>query len=44
MPLLIALGAGTTTENLGRAMINVAMKGFAKKILEGKDINEAARG
>lgn len=44
MPLLIALGAGTTTENLGRAMINVAMKGFGKKILEGKDINEAARG
>lgn len=44
MPLLIAMGAGTTTEKLGRAMINVAMKGYGKKILEGRDINEAARG
>jgi uncharacterized protein YbjT (DUF2867 family) len=34
----IAPGYATTTEQLGRAMIAVARKGFAKRILESQDI------
>jgi uncharacterized protein YbjT (DUF2867 family) len=33
----------TTTQQVGRAMINVARQGFAKKILENRDINQAAQ-
>lgn len=44
MPLFTALGWGTTTEKLGRAMINVAFKGYRKPILEMKDIAEASVG
>jgi uncharacterized protein YbjT (DUF2867 family) len=32
----------TTTENIGRAMINVTMRGYPKQILETPDINSAA--
>jgi hypothetical protein len=32
----------TTTERIGRAMLNVARAGFDKKILESDDINRAA--
>ncbi len=32
----------TTTEKIGCAMINVAMRGYQKKILETQDINSAA--
>jgi hypothetical protein len=32
----------TTTEKIGRAMINVSMRGYPKKILEARDINSAA--
>ena len=32
----------TTTEKMGRAMINVAMRGYPKKVLEAQDINSAA--
>ncbi|HEX8040881.1 MAG TPA: epimerase, partial [Chryseosolibacter sp.] len=35
-------GAVTDSVSLGKAMINVAARGFSKKILENKDINEAA--
>jgi uncharacterized protein YbjT (DUF2867 family) len=42
MPLFTAAGWATSTESLGRAMINVADKGWEKKILETKDINAAA--
>jgi len=31
----------TTTEHLGRAMLSVAQNGFAKRILEARDINQA---
>jgi uncharacterized protein YbjT (DUF2867 family) len=34
--------AVTTTERVGRAMINVARDGFAKPVLEAADINRAA--
>jgi uncharacterized protein YbjT (DUF2867 family) len=32
----------TTTERLGRAMIHVAQSGYPKRILESRDINQAA--
>jgi len=32
----------TTTEKIGRAMINVSMRGYPKQILEARDINRAA--
>ncbi len=32
----------TTTEKMGRAMINVTMRGYPKQILETQDINSAA--
>jgi hypothetical protein len=32
----------TTTESLGRAMIQVAQSGHAKRILETRDINRTA--
>ncbi len=32
----------TTTEKMGRAMINAAVSGYSKKILESSDINELA--
>ncbi len=32
----------TTTELLGRAMIRVAQKGYPKRVLESRDINQAA--
>jgi uncharacterized protein YbjT (DUF2867 family) len=34
----------TTTERVGRAMLNVAGKGYGKPILENDDINAASRG
>ena len=33
----------TTTERLGRAMLNIARAGFDKKVLESNDINRASR-
>lgn len=44
VPLIKALAPGliTTTERVGRAMINVAAHGSAKRILESADINAAA--
>jgi uncharacterized protein YbjT (DUF2867 family) len=39
---LLAPGYVTTTERVGRAMLNVARSGFAKAVLENRDINEAA--
>ena len=39
---LIAPGAMTTTEKVGRAMINVATRGYSKPILDPKDINALA--
>lgn len=44
LPLLKALFPHylTTTEKIGRAMINVAMRGYPKQILETQDINSAA--
>jgi uncharacterized protein YbjT (DUF2867 family) len=32
----------TTTEKIGRAMINITMRGFPKQILDAQDINSAA--
>jgi hypothetical protein len=32
----------TTTERVGRAMLNVARKGFAKAVLENADIDGAS--
>jgi uncharacterized protein YbjT (DUF2867 family) len=32
----------TTTEKIGRAMINVSMRGYPKQILEARDINSVA--
>jgi len=32
----------TTTENVGRALINVALQGYPRRILETEDINTAA--
>ncbi len=44
LPLLKALFPHylTTTEKIGRAMINVAMRGYPKQILETRDINSVA--
>jgi uncharacterized protein YbjT (DUF2867 family) len=44
IPLLNAIVPNylTTTENIGRAMINVMMRGYPKQILETRDINSAA--
>ena len=44
MPLLRRLFPGyvTTTEQVGRAMLAVAKRGFPKRILESRDINDAA--
>jgi hypothetical protein len=33
----------TTTENLGLAMIRVALTGFDKRVLENRDINAVAQ-
>lgn len=38
----VAPGAVTTTEAMGKAMIKIAFSGYAKRILESKDINAAA--
>jgi uncharacterized protein YbjT (DUF2867 family) len=38
-----APGAATTTERLGRAMIQLAAAGSPTRVLESKDINELAR-
>jgi len=45
IPLLMAVAPRyvTTTERLGRAMIEAARHGAPKAVLEGKDINELAR-
>lgn len=45
-PLLRRLAPGlvTTTETLGRAMIEVAANGYGKSVLETEDINRAGRG
>jgi hypothetical protein len=44
MPLVAALAPRyvTTTERVGRAMLNVARRGAAKAVLENDDINQAA--
>jgi len=34
----------TTTENVGRAMIEVAAGGYSKRVLENRDINALAGG
>jgi hypothetical protein len=34
----------TDTERVGRAMLNVYRRGFAKRVLENPDINAAAAG
>lgn len=39
---LVAPKFVTDTERVGRAMLNVAKKGYAKKLLENPDINDAA--
>ena len=46
IPVLLRLfpNSVTTTERIGRAMIEVAKHGAAKKLLETRDINELARG
>ena len=33
----------TTTESVGRAMLNIARAGFDRKVLESADINRAAK-
>ena len=45
LPLLrrVMPGQLTTTENVGRAMINAASKGYPKQILEVKDIVKLAK-
>ena len=44
-PILSAVAPNfvTTTEQLGRAMIEVTRSGAKKRVLEVRDINEAAR-
>jgi len=42
-PVLGALGAMTTTERVGRAMLEVARRGAPKSILTNRDIDELAR-
>jgi hypothetical protein len=44
LPLLHAIFPNylTTTEKIGRAMINVTRRGFSKQILEARDINNVA--
>jgi hypothetical protein len=42
-PVLGALGAMTTTERVGRAMLQVARRGAPKPILGNRDIDELAR-
>jgi hypothetical protein len=44
LPLLKMLAPNTvvTTESLGRAMINVARRGYGKPILEARDISAAS--
>jgi uncharacterized protein YbjT (DUF2867 family) len=46
VPVLMALfpGQATTTERIGRAMLNVARDGASKRILDTPDINAAAGG
>jgi uncharacterized protein YbjT (DUF2867 family) len=39
---LVAPGYITDTERLGKAMLNIARKGFPKQVLENPDINAAA--
>jgi uncharacterized protein YbjT (DUF2867 family) len=43
-PLIAAVlpGSVTTTVNLGRALIGVALRGYSSRILESREINEAA--
>lgn len=45
LPLLMRLfpRSATTTERVGRAMLNVAKRGYPKRILESDDINEASK-
>jgi uncharacterized protein YbjT (DUF2867 family) len=45
MPVVAALAPGyvTTTERVGRAMLNVARRGAPKAVLESDDINQAAK-
>jgi len=42
-PVLSILFPSSTIQDIGKAMINTATKGFSKNILEVKDINEAAK-
>jgi len=39
----LAPSLATTTVALGQAMIRVARDGYPKRVLESRDINEAAR-
>lgn len=45
VPLIEALAPGsvTTTERVGRAMLQIARRGYPKAILESDDINEAGK-
>jgi uncharacterized protein YbjT (DUF2867 family) len=38
----LAPGAVTTTEAIGKAMIKIAFSGYGKRVLDPKDINDAA--
>ena len=42
-PILRPLLRGTTTANFGRALIEVAARGYSKRILYSSDINDLAR-
>jgi hypothetical protein len=42
-PLMRPLLRGTTTANFGRALIEVAARGYSKRILYSDDINALAR-
>ncbi|MCA1826939.1 MAG: epimerase [Myxococcales bacterium] len=42
-PLLRRLESVTDTDRVGQAMINVALRGWRTRVLDARDINEAAR-
>jgi uncharacterized protein YbjT (DUF2867 family) len=44
MPLMRAVGAAVTTEEVGKAMIAVAEKGYEKRVLEVKDLKKVVGG
>jgi uncharacterized protein YbjT (DUF2867 family) len=44
MPLMRAMGVAVTTEEVGKAMIAVADKGYEKRVLEVKDLKKVVVG